>query len=357
MQVTNKARKIIHIDMDCYYAAIEMRDNPNLRTVPLAVGGRADRRGVIATCNYLAREYGVHSAMATGYAMKLCPGLVVIPGRMNYYKEISTRIRHIFSRYTDLIEPLSLDEAFLDVTGSDLFRGSATAIAKDIRNTIKNELDLTASAGIAPNKFLAKIGSDENKPDGQFVIPPENVESFVRTLDLGKIPGVGKATLKRLNANQLYTCADVQYWERNQLIRSFGAFGELLYHRCRGIDDRPVRLDRDRKSLSVEHTYPRDILTVSACEEEASHLFDELTARLNRNAEGRLIKTQQLKLKFADFTSTTVERQSSHLDYKLFQALLPIAWRRGKGQGVRLVGLGVSFRQKGLMEEQLSLFN
>jgi len=357
MQVPNKTRKIIHIDIDCYFAAVEMRDNPNLRSVPLAVGGRADRRGVISTCNYLAREYGVHSAMATGYAMKLCPELVVIPGRMKHYKEISTQIRQIFSRYTDLIEPLSLDEAFLDVTDSTMFRGSATVLAENIRKTIKNELELTASAGIAPNKFLAKIGSYENKPDGQFVISPDKVASFVRRLDLGKIPGVGKATLKRLNAKQLYTCADVQYWERNQLIHSFGTFGELLYHRSRGIDDRPVRLGRDRKSLSVEHTYPNDILSVSVCEREASRLFDELLIRLNRNAEGRLIKTQQLKLKFADFTSTTIERQSSHLDYKLFQILLPIAWRRGKGKGVRLVGLGVGFRQKGLMAEQLSLFN
>ncbi len=350
-------RKIIHIDMDCYYAAIEMRDNPLLRDVPLAVGGRSDQRGVVATCNYLAREFGVHSAMATSTALKLCPQLVVIPGRMSYYKAISKQIHGIFSRYTPQVESISLDEAYLDVTECNRFAGSATRLAAEIRQTIKQELDLTASAGVAPNKFLAKIGSEVNKPDGQFVLPPEHVERFVRALNLARIPGVGKATLQRLNANQLYTCGDVLYWDRSKLIRYFGTMGELLFQRSRGIDDRPVRNQRDRKSLSVEHTYPRDIPTVSACEEALKVLFEELCRRLSSSAGNRQIKTQQLKLKFSDFTSTTIERHATSLSFQLYRELLPIAWQRGHGMGIRLAGLGVGFRQLTPGTEQLQLFN
>ena len=175
-------RKIIHIDMDCFYAAVEMRDDPSLKGKPLAVGGASDRRGVISTCNYEAREFGVHSAMATAYALKLCPGLKVVSGRMSHYQEISRQIRAIFERYTHIIEPLSLDEAFLDVSDSELFQGSATRIAEDIRRAISTELDLTASAGVAPNKFLAKICSDENKPDGICVVTPDPVSYTHLTL-------------------------------------------------------------------------------------------------------------------------------------------------------------------------------
>ena len=200
-----RQRKIIHVDMDCFYAAVEMRDDPSLRGIPVAVGGASDRRGVISTCNYEAREFGVHSAMATAYALRLCPNLRVVPGRMSHYQAVSRLIREIFSRYTKIIEPISLDEAFLDVTDCAQFQGSATLIAADIRLAIREELHLTASAGVAPNKFLAKICSDENKPDGQCVIAPDEVDNFVRDLPLGKIPGVGKVTQTRLAKAGFYT--------------------------------------------------------------------------------------------------------------------------------------------------------
>lgn len=353
----NRTRKIIHVDMDCFYAAVEMRDDPTLKSVPLAVGGASNRRGVISTCNYIAREFGVHSAMATGYAQKLCPELIVIPGRMKYYQQVSRQIREIFQRYTDLVEPLSLDEAYLDVSDSDLFGGSATLIATDIRNCIKEELDLTASAGIAPNKFIAKICSDENKPDGQFVVTPDEVDSFIKNLALSKIPGVGKATLKNLESRQLYTCGDVRYWDRSKLHHTFGAFGELLYKRSRGIDDRPVTTEWVRKSLSVERTFPKDIMSLQACEPELLLLFDELKQRLARHAADRLIKNQQVKLKFADFRSTTIERRCRTVSVDLFRELLPLAWSRGSGQGIRLLGLGVNFADTEQGVEQLSLFD
>jgi len=338
-------RKIIHIDMDCFYAAVEMRDAPELSNKPIAVGGAADKRGVISTCNYIAREFGVHSAMATGYAMKLCPDLIVIPGRMSHYKEISQSIHEIFQRYTDVIEPLSLDEAFLDVTGSSHFEGSATRIAADIRRAIADELNLTASAGVAPNKFLAKICSDENKPDGQCVVTPEGVDDFVRTLSLKKIPGVGKVTVKRLAAEGLHTCEDAQAMGEEQLVKRFGRLGRLLHKRCRGIDERQLTTQWVRKSLSVERTFAEDVSELAEAEKILARLFEELERRLKPHS-GREIKNQQIKLKFADFQTTTMERASDSLTPDLFDELLPQIWARGNGRSIRLLGLGVGFKDE-----------
>ncbi|MGA9618935.1 MAG: DNA polymerase IV, partial [Serratia proteamaculans] len=229
-------RKIIHVDMDCFFAAVEMRDDPSLRDIPLAIGGSADRRGVISTANYPARRYGVHSAMSTAMALKLCPHLKLLPGRMAAYKEASQHIREIFARYTPLIEPLSLDEAYLDVTDCSQCNGSATLIAEQIRQTISDELNLTASAGIAPIKFLAKIASELNKPNGQYVITPAQVPAFLQQLPLSKIPGVGKVTAKRLEDVGLITCADVQQYDLVALLKRFGKFGRVLWERCQGID-------------------------------------------------------------------------------------------------------------------------
>ncbi len=196
--------------MDCFYAAVEMRDNPSYRNRPLAVGGHEKQRGVLSTCNYEARKFGVRSAMPTGKALQLCPNLLVVPGRMSVYVEISKRIREIFSRYTSVIEPLSLDEAFLDVTDSKQCHGSATLIAESIRRDIWNELNLTASAGIAPIKFLAKVASDMNKPNGQFVIPPQDVQAVIDELPLEKIPGVGKVSIEKLHQAGFFTCKDIK---------------------------------------------------------------------------------------------------------------------------------------------------
>ncbi len=349
-------RKIIHVDMDCFYAAIEMRDDPSLRDIPLAVGGSADRRGVISTCNYIAREYGVHSAMATAYALRLCPKLTVIPGRMSYYQEVSQQIRAIFRRYTDLIEPLSLDEAYLDVTDTDLHQGSATLIAEEIRDAIRSELNLTASAGVAPNKFIAKICSDENKPDGQFVVTPDEVDAFCINLPLRKIPGVGKVTAGKLSSLGFETCGDVRKVDETELVRQLGSFGSLIYKRAHGIDNRSLTTTWVRKSVSVERTFPEDIPSVEDAISPLKSLFEELSQRLQKHSD-RQIRNQQVKLKFADFTQTTMERTASQLNEAQFLDLLPLAWERGEGQGIRLLGLGVSFRDEdSVAEEQLELF-
>lgn len=343
--------------MDCFYAAVEMRDDPSLRDIPLAVGGSADRRGVISTCNYIAREYGVHSAMATAYAKRLCPDLKVIPGRMSYYQEVSRQIREIFQRYTEIIEPLSLDEAFLDVTDAEHHEGSATLIAEAIRDAIREELQLTASAGIAPNKFIAKICSDENKPDGQYVVTPDEVEAFCRDLPLKKIPGVGKVTVKRLGDQGLQTCNDIRELGEQECVRRFGSLGALLFKRSQGIDNRELTTNWVRKSVSVERTFPEDINDIDGAVSAMSDLIGELQRRLEKHAD-RHIRNLQVKLKFADFNQTTIERRAISLDENLFQELLPLAWERGNGQGIRLLGLGVSFRDENKIaaESQLKLF-
>jgi len=252
-------RKIIHVDMDCFFAAVEMRDDPSLRDIPIAIGGSRVQRGVISTANYPARKYGVRSAMPTATALRLCPHLKLLPGRFDAYKEASQQIRAIFTRYTPLIEPLSLDEAYLDVTDSEHCQGSATLMAQAIRADILRETGLTASAGIAPIKFLAKIASDMNKPDGQYVITPQAMPDFLLTLPLSKIPGVGKVATKKLEEMGLRTCADVQQADLAQLLKRFGKFGRVLWERSNGIDDRDVVVERERKSLGVERTLGEDI--------------------------------------------------------------------------------------------------
>ncbi|EPL9570594.1 DNA polymerase IV [Providencia rettgeri] len=348
-------RKIIHIDMDCFYAAIEMRDDPSLRNVPIAVGGSADRRGVISTANYEARRYGVHSAMSTAIALRLCPHLKVVSGRMALYKETSIHIRKIFARYTDLIEPLSLDEAYLDVTDCTQLHGSATLIAEAIRQQIFDELQLTASAGIAPIKFLAKIASDMNKPNGQFVITPQNMDQFVLTLPLKKIPGVGKVTAQKLADMGLNTCADVQQFDVVTLIKSMGKFGQALWERCHAIDERPVNPDRLRKSVGVERTLAEDIHQWSDCLLLLDKLYDELQLRLAKVKPDLRIARQGVKFKFDDFQQTTQEHVYPILNKQDLVQLAQQVWvNRRLKRGVRLVGLHVML-QSPQLERQLLL--
>ncbi|HEY3983164.1 DNA polymerase IV [Cedecea sp.] len=348
-------RKIIHVDMDCFFAAVEMRDNPALRDIPLAIGGSAQRRGVISTANYPARKYGVHSAMSTAMALKLCPHLTLLPGRFDAYKEASNHIREIFARYTPLIEPLSLDEAYLDVTRSEHCQGSATLIARDIRQAISDELNLTASAGIAPIKFLAKIASDLNKPNGQYVITPEQVPVFLQTLPLGKIPGVGKVTAAKLETIGLRTCADVQNADLAMLLKRFGKFGRVLWERSQGIDERQISSERQRKSVGVERTLAEDIHEWHECEEIIERLYPELERRLAKERADLRIARQGIKLKFNDFQLTTQEHVWPTLNKADLIATARKTWeeRRG-GRGVRLVGLHVTLLDPQL-ERQLLL--
>ncbi|MDU0353594.1 DNA polymerase IV [Paraglaciecola aquimarina] len=344
-------RKIIHIDMDCYYAAVEMRDNPEYRNVPLAIGGSSDRRGVISTCNYMARKFGVRSAMATAHALKLCPDLVLAPGRMELYREISQQIRGIFSRYTDKIEPLSLDEAYLDVSDCELFSGSATLIAEDIRRTIFAETQLTASAGVAPCKFVAKIASDENKPNGICVVTPSNLDDFVVKLKLGKIPGVGKVTLSKLNDMGLYTCADVRRFPFDELIKRFGKFGPVIWARSHGEDERSLTVERQRKSVGVERTMAKDIYSQQDCSKMIDSLFPKLQQRLKVSSPDLAIQSQGIKLKFSDFQQTTVEHKYQKLDKDYFFELLKEGLSRQNNRGIRLVGLHVGLLDKATQQQ------
>lgn len=346
-------RKIVHVDMDCFFAAVEMRDNPDLQNIPIAIGGRSEQRGVISTCNYLARKYGIRSAMPTAQAMKLCPHLTLVPGRMGVYKEVSQQIRAIFQRYTDKIEPLSLDEAYLDVTACELFHGSATLIAQDIRRAIEEELHLTASAGIAPVKFIAKIASDLNKPNGQYVVTPDEVGPFVANLKLEKIPGVGKVTIQKLHEQGLYTGQDVQAYDRHLLLQQFGKFGQSLWSRSHGIDDREVVVERQRKSVGVERTFSRNISDYEQCWQVVEALYPELENRLKRVRPMMNIAKQSIKVKFADFQQTTVEHSLPSLDKSQFVGLLKEALTRQKGREIRLIGIGVGL-DYGIKAQQLS---
>lgn len=349
-------RKIIHVDMDCFFAAVEMRDNPALRDIPIAIGGSRVQRGVISTANYPARKFGVRSAMPTAMALKLCPHLTLLPGRFEAYREASNQIREIFSRYTALIEPLSLDEAYLDVTDSPHCHGSATLMAEEIRQTIFRETKLTASAGVAPVKFLAKIASDLNKPDGQYVIAPADVPGFLRSLPLGKIPGVGKVSAAKLETLGLRTCEDVQNSDLAMLLKRFGKFGRVLWERSQGIDERQISNDRLRKSVGVERTLIEDIHEWEECEAIINQqLYPELERRLLKIKPDLLIARQGVKLKFADFQLTTQEHVWPRLNKDDLLATARKTWneRRG-GRGVRLVGLHVTLLDPQL-ERQLVL--
>ncbi len=336
----NLPRKIIHCDCDCFYASIEMRDNSELVGKPIAVGGFPTRRGVVATCNYEAREFGIHSAMASSTARMRCPELIIIRPDMEKYREASIQIHEIFREYTSIIEPLSLDEAFLDVSSSNQHRGSATLIAQAIRDKVRAQVNITISAGIAPNKFLAKIASDWNKPDGQFVIRPEQVDEFVSRLSVTKLHGVGKVTAAKMKRLGIHNCGDLRQLNGEQLQEYFGSFGERLQQLSLGIDNRPVQTERIRKSVSVENTYATDLPTLQSCIEELPDLNTQLTRRLERLGDDYLIHKQFVKIKFHDFVQTTVEMLSDTPSMKNFMKLCEDGFARGE-RPVRLLGMGV----------------
>ncbi len=335
------SRKIIHVDMDCFYAAVERKHNPELRGKPIGVGGPAESRSVLCTASYEARKFGVRSAMPSATAKRLCPQLILVPPRFDLYKKESHAVREIFHRFTDLVEPLSLDEAYLDVSDCSHFQGSATLIAQEIRRQIFTELRLTASAGIAPNKFLAKVASDWQKPNGQFVIRPGDVEKFVLALPVEKIHGVGKVTAKKMHALGLRTCADLQAQSAGQLADWFGSSGAYYARVSRGIDHRPVCTSGERKSLTVEETFPRDLENLEECLAALPHLYGDWEKRMARGEYRERIRGFVVKVKFHDFKGTTHET-SSRLwpSEKDFEGLLRKAWDR-RQKPVRLLGLGV----------------
>ncbi|WP_163649371.1 DNA polymerase IV [Modicisalibacter sp. 'Wilcox'] len=346
-------RKILHADCDCFYAAIEMRDNPALRDIPLAIGGTAAQRGVIATCNYPARAFGIHSAMPTARALRLCPHLTLLPPDFPRYRDVSARIQAIFRELTPRIEPLSLDEAYLDVSEVRRFRGSATWMARWLKEETHRRTGITLSVGVAPSKFLAKIASDWDKPDGLTVIPPEAVEAFITELPVDRLHGVGPATAARLAALDIATCADLRRWSREALVEHFGKFGQRLFELARGIDDRPVQTERERKSVSAETTFHQDLPDLAACRAALPALVERLRSRLARHGDPPL-KGSFIKVRFDDFTLTTLEAGGARVDADQFLALLEAAWQRG-ARPVRLLGVGARLKPAA-DARQLTLF-
>ncbi|RKW24906.1 DNA polymerase IV [Candidatus Gracilibacteria bacterium] len=341
--------------MDSFFASVEIRENPSLKGKAIAVGGSPEKRGVLATCSYEARKFGLHSAMSSAQAMKILPSLIIIPPNFELYKSVSKQVFEIFQRYTDKIESLSLDEAYLDVTESDKFDGSATLIAKDIRKKIFEELHLTASAGVAPLKFLAKIASDKNKPNGMFVILPTEVDDFIKNLPLKKIPGVGAVTQEKLKKLGFETCFDVQKSEKYFFLENFGKFGGKIWDFSHGIDDREVETQRVRKSLSVETTLDFDIDNIFLAEDILKNLYKKLLFRAKKFGKKiSFYKRIGVKLKFEDFTQTTLEKTTSGASKQNFLQILNQAWKRRENRKIRLIGITIHFpEQKNVLQLKL----
>jgi DNA polymerase-4 len=336
-------RRIIHIDMDAFYASVEQRDDPRLRGLPVAVGG-SRQRGVVAAASYEARRFGVHSAMASVTARRKCPDLVFVPPRFDVYQAVSQQIRAIFARYTSLIQPLSLDEAYLDVTAPRVDRGSATAIAAEIRAAIRAETGLTASAGVSYNKFLAKLASDHRKPDGLFVITPRMGPDFVATLPVARFHGIGPATAARMAALGIHTGLDLRACALAFLVQHFGKAGCYYHGIARGEDDRPVEPDRVRKSVGAETTFERDLLHWEEVGPALRPVFAKVWAACDHG--GHAARTVTVKVKYADFRLLTRSRscidpigaqaELEQIGIDLLRPLFP------PPLGVRLLGVSLS---------------
>ena len=338
-----RPRKIIHVDMDAFYASVEQRDDPALRGKPVAVGG-SRARGVVAAASYEARAFGVRSAMPSASAVRRCPDLIFVRPRFDVYHAVSQQIRAIFRDYTDAIEPLSLDEAYLDVSEDRHALGSASAIAEDIRRRIKADTGLTASAGVSYNKFIAKLASDQNKPDGLCVIPPHKGAAFVAGLPVKRFHGVGPVTARRMEALGILTGADLRDRPLEMLQRHFGSYAAYLYHAARGEDHRPVRAHREAKSIGAERTFERDLSTAEDLHAQLARVAEAAWVRVERHeAHGR---TVTLKLRRADFSTITRARSSRTpvtdqtqflaIGRDLLDAQLPVPG------GIRLLGLTLS---------------
>jgi DNA polymerase-4 len=337
--MAEKVRKILHIDMDAFYASVEQRDNPDLIGKPLAVGGSKER-GVVAAASYEARKYGVKSAMPSSIAYRKCPQLIFVKPRFEAYKEASQQIREVFEEYTDLVEPLALDEAYLDVTANKFDMEFAMDIATEIKQKIKDKTGLIASAGISYNKFLAKIASDYNKPDGFYVITPSMAEKFIEQLPIEKFFGVGKVTAKKMHLKGIFTGANLKRKSEQQLTQWFGKSGGYYYNISRGIDTRKVNPNRIRKSLGAERTYENDITSKEEMAENIKHIASILIQRIEK--AGGAGKSLTLKVKYGDFKQITrsktvpdilTNQQIKELGIKLLDSIPDIE------KGIRLIGL------------------
>ncbi len=351
-------RKVVHVDMDAFYASVEQRDNPDLRGKPVIVAWKGNR-SVVCAASYEARAFGVRSAMPAKRAERLCPDAIFVAPDFTRYRAVSGDVREIFKRHTDLIEPLSLDEAYLDVTENKSGLPTATLVARTIREQIRQELNLTASAGVAPNKFLAKLASDWRKPDGLFVIQPEEVDAFLLPLPVGRLPGVGKVTEEKLAKLGVKTVGDLRSLERAKLEHEFGRYGGRLHELARGIDESPVVPDRPTKSMSVEDTFQEDVL-LAETEPMIRRLAEKLWSASRK--ESRIACTVVLKLKTSDFEILT-RSHTPDSPPSSFKELTEIALKLrervdlGPHQRYRLVGIGLSnFREVEETESQPALF-
>ncbi|MDN3516907.1 DNA polymerase IV [Aquisalimonas lutea] len=319
--MTATVRKIIHVDMDAFYASVEQRDDPALRGLPVLVGGSPQGRGVVAAASYEARRFGIHSAMPAARAVRLCPDAVFMRPRFEVYRAVSREIRAILAEYTDLVEPLSLDEAYLDVTETPGFDGSATRIAAALRRAIRERTGLTASAGVSYNKFLAKQASDLEKPDGLAVIPPDQGEAFVAALPVGRFHGVGRATEARMQALGIHTGADLRRWDLADLQQAFGKRAPFYYGIARGVDERPVQPVRERKSVGAENTFPRDL----AARADMRAALEPLAAKVAAGLAAKQLqaRTLTLKVKYADFELIT-RRRTSRMAIREAEDMMPV---------------------------------
>jgi DNA polymerase-4 len=340
-------RKIIHIDMDSFFASVEQRDFPEYSGKALVVGHRGPR-SVVAAASYEARKFGIHSAMPMSIALRKCPHLIIVPHRFEVYREVSNVIRSIFHEYTDLVEPLSLDEAFLDVTEVKKGPPSASLIAMEIKKEIRKQTNLTASAGVSYNKFLAKIASDMDKPDGFYLIKPEDAESFLNNLDVGLFFGVGEKTKQRMNRMNIYKGSDLKSLPLSDLVKHFGKSGSYFYNAVRGIDERPVVSHRESKSIGAERTFETDLIDLEEVKKKLAAIIDIMWKRCE--AKQKTGKTITLKLRYADF-STITRSSTSHTGYSrddidtIVTGLLPT--EDIKEQGIRLLGVTMSnFREE-----------
>ena len=350
---SNAVRKIIHVDMDAFYASVEQRDNPQYRGKPLVVGGSPSKRGVVAAASYEARQFGIRSAMPSRTAVQRCPQLIFAKARFDVYKEVSDQIRDIFDRYTDLVEPLSLDEAFLDVTVNKKSMPSATLIAKEIKDVIFKETCLTASAGVSVNKFLAKVASDVKKPNGLFLIAPDQVEGFIEELPIEKFFGVGKVTAEKMRRLGIAKGKDLKGWEEVDLIRRFGKSGRYFYNIVRGIDDRPVSPDRVRKSVGAERSYAEDLDSREEIYSNLENIAEVLIKRVEKS--GTSGRTLTLKVKYADYQqvtrSRTAEQSFDSVSEILATAKELLDTTAVDSRNVRLLGLALSNLDQGEEEE------
>ena len=335
---------IIHIDMDAFYAAVEQRDFPQYRNKPVVVGGDPEKRGVVATCSYEARKFGIHSAMPCSRALRLCPHAIFVRPRFDLYREISQQIRDVMFSYTDLVEPLSLDEAYLDVTKNKRSFGSPTLVAKAIKNQIQQETGLTASAGISYNKFLAKIASDLDKPDGLTLITEKQGPSFVKQLPIEKFHGIGPATQSKMQDLGVYSGEDLLAWSLEELKPLFGKVSEYYYHAARGIDHRKVVSHRPRKSIGSEKTYSEDVSDPEEMLQRLKKLAEEVWQDLR--AKRMTARTITVKVKFDNFVQVTRAVTISSDISKLEDIVSPLAELLNKaevkGRKVRLLGVSVS---------------